>query len=603
MKKPWSISTTVRNPERIRDFLIILKTLEGFEWNKENQTKFQILLIKNRLYGYGNPQFYTGLEQKYVELLDSEKEITFSQAKKILETKNYVGDGDLRGRQSFNPLEKMGFVYLDKNNKIELTAVGNYFLDENYDLGDVFFRSFLKWQLPNFDARHYKKEAGYNINPFIGTLHLINKVNETWEKLGEKPVGISKKEFAIFVPTLINYKNIEKVVKKLIEFRKTIRTKENKKEYYKEFYYDYIKSFLDTEDKKAVEKTIAKTTEYTDNIIRYFRLTRFIYIRGNGYFVDLEPRRTIEINSLLNEFDGSAIEFENYDEFVEYLGDLNQPHLPWETNEFLKDIANNIISEIKTLEKEATLENFNFKDVNNLTFNELKNYITSLRNYRRRLQEEINHNNSQKTDKLKEYINKLKEIYSISNRALMLEKYITLGLNALNDALRIRPNYLVGDDNEPTNTAPAGKPDIECFYESFNAICEVTLLNGRDQWYNEGQPVMRHLRNFEENNNQKPSYCLFVAPKIHRDTINTFWYSVKYDYEGYKQKIIPLSISQFIELLETLVTIKENGNKFSHKKLTELYESITNMDEFKSSNEWLNSIPQKIESWKGGILT
>lgn len=34
----------------------------------------------------------------------------------------------------------------------------------------------------------------------------------------------------------------------------------------------------------------------------------------------------------------------------------------------------------------------------------------------------------------------------------------------------------MGDDNEPTFTAPANKPDIECFYQSFNSICEVTML-------------------------------------------------------------------------------------------------------------------------------
>jgi len=45
MKKPWSISTTVRNPERLRDFLNILKKLEGQEFSKENQIKYQVLLI------------------------------------------------------------------------------------------------------------------------------------------------------------------------------------------------------------------------------------------------------------------------------------------------------------------------------------------------------------------------------------------------------------------------------------------------------------------------------------------------------------------------------------------------------------------------------
>ena len=37
MKKPWSITTTLRNPERLRDFLIVLKDIEGEEWNLETQ--------------------------------------------------------------------------------------------------------------------------------------------------------------------------------------------------------------------------------------------------------------------------------------------------------------------------------------------------------------------------------------------------------------------------------------------------------------------------------------------------------------------------------------------------------------------------------------
>ena len=55
MSIPWSISTTVRNPERLRNFLKVLKELEGKEFNQENQIKYQILLIKNRLY---TPQIF-----------------------------------------------------------------------------------------------------------------------------------------------------------------------------------------------------------------------------------------------------------------------------------------------------------------------------------------------------------------------------------------------------------------------------------------------------------------------------------------------------------------------------------------------------------------
>jgi len=42
---------------------------------------------------------------------------------------------------------------------------------------------------------------------------------------------------------------------------------------------------------------------------------------------------------------------------------------------------------------------------------------------------------------------------------------------------------------------------------------------------------MRHLRDFEDTNADKKAYCLFVAPKIHRDTLNTFWMAIKYEYE------------------------------------------------------------------------
>lgn len=84
---------------------------------------------------------------------------------------------------------------------------------------------------------------------------------------------------------------------------------------------------------------------------------------------------------------------------------------------------------------------------------------------------------------------------------------------AIDDAKEISPNYSVGDDNLPLFTAAGNNPDIECRYSSFGMICEVTLLRGRDQWFNEGQPIMRHLREFENRDQNKSldNYCLFLA--------------------------------------------------------------------------------------------
>jgi hypothetical protein len=113
---------------------------------------------------------------------------------------------------------------------------------------------------------------------------------------------------------------------------------------------------------------------------------------------------------------------------------------------------------------------------------------------------------------------------------------------------------------------------------------------------------MRHLRDFENKNPSKKSYCLFVAPTLHRDTLNTFWTSVKYEYEGTQQKIIPLTITNFVQLLKILLSIKR-GNKFlKHTDLENLYESVLlKTKEFNNAVEWASSIPKVINDWEESL--
>jgi len=605
MKKPWSISTTVRNPDRIREFLKVLKLLEGNIWNRGLQRKFQIMLIQNKIYGYGSQQFYNDLSEKYLSLMNNQEKIKFSEAEKILDSKKYVGGGDMRGRQSFKPLEKMGLVFLDEKNRVRISAVGNIFLKEDYDIGEVFFKSFIKWQLPNLDSRDFRKEDGFNIKPFISTLHLIFEVNEIWSKLNNDPVGISKKEFSLFVPTLINYKDIKKIAKEIVNLRiKLKKVKKGKKKFFENYGKKFMSNFLRNTENKIVDSKLRNAKEYTDNIIRYFRLTRYIYIRGNGYYVDLEPRRRIEIKGLLVMDSGKAIDFKDRKEYTEYLSDINKPILIWETKEKLTEIILIIIKEIKLLENKISISKFKEKLYKNYNISESKLYIEELREERRHLQDRINLEASQEIKNIKKYVEILRErIYGMDERPIVLEKYVALGLNALDDALRISPNYPVGDDNEPTSTAPSGKPDIECFYEDYNSICEVTMLRDRSQWFNEGQPVMRHLRNFEEENNKKENYCLFIAPNLHVDTVETFWMSINHGYRGKKQKIVPLSLKQFVELLEILIKIKESGKKFTHKNLFDLYKEILNLKKVSNSEEWIKIIPLKINNWKKALIS
>jgi len=466
----WSISTTVRNPERIRSFLKILQMMEGEVWTIQNQRKFQILLIQYKVYGFGEPKFHKTLTEQQNEWLYSDF-VSYQQA--IEETASKL----LTFREEFESI------------------------------------------------RDEEKRTEYKLNYF-------------------------KRSFS-------NYEAWNNAV------------------------------------------------DYVDNIIRYFRLTRYIYVRGNGFYIDIEPRRVIEVDNLLKFDDASSMKFASKEEYIKYIGNIELPVLPWEEINILNTVINNIQTDVTTKHAELSklgieLSQVPLYDISSYSnTNAQKIYISQLREYRRYLFERENHFYSQSIENIQVYITQLDNIFKITkSRPVELERIITYGLNALNDAIDVKPNYPVGDDNEPTFTAPANKPDVECFYQSFNAICEVTLLTNRSQWYNEGQPVMRHIRDFENIYSDKDTYCLFIAPKLHRDTINTFWISVKYEYEGRKQKIIPLSISQFVLILNFLKEYKEKNVFLSHHKIKQLYDSIIEKtEEVTHSYDWIQAIPTLINNW------
>jgi len=612
MKKPWSISTTVRNPYRIRDFLVIAKKFEGRKWDEDLGKKYQIELIRHKFY---EPASLVGKlrdKYKYPGLF------TLQEAEKVfglmMEKSDFLKkQPSIRGYMSLRPLEKLGFI-TRKNNKLIISNTGNLFLQENFDLSEIFLKVLLKWQYPNLITSVFTKKQGYSIKPFIGTLHLINQVNQRWQERNKKSCGITREEFSLFAQTLINYQDIPIWADKIINFReqadeyKVAKERENFKKIYKN---KFLEEFLDVTDKKIINKFLNNLKDYSDNAIRYFRLTGYVYIRGGGFYIDLEPRRCIEIEELLKNDNASALDFKNKEEYQVYIGDINKPVLSWETESELKKVILHTQYDIKNYEKR--LENkgitkpvFVYRDIGKLSKKALKEYIETLRRYRHKLQEIEIRYGSQNVEKIREYIRLLKGIhnYSEGQKSVELEKLISLALNALNDALQIKPNYPVGDDNEPTFTAPGNKPDIECFYEKFNAICEVTMLTSRSQWYYEGQPVMRHTRDFENKYSDKTVYCLFIAPRIHRDTSETFWVAIKYGYKGANQKIVPLSLTQFIELLEVLLEIKKRGKIFSHTELLKLYDKIIELtNSVEHSDAWLQKIPKILNSWKESVLS
>lgn len=602
MLKTWSISTTVRNPERLRAFLVALQPLVGKDWNRDSQKEYQKLLIKNRLYGYGSQQFYNGLPREVVTIInDVDSEISDATIERIIEAKNYQ-DFSMRGRQSINPLTKFGFAFVD-NGILKITELGQKLIASEKDSGDAFLKSFIKWQIPNPASNDYGDDGEYNVVPFVAMLKLISEVNKLWEEHGNKPVGISKREFCLFVPTLINYRDISKYASEIVKFRDAQigKTKQDRKAIRDNYRHRFAVNFLGSSEQKGINTLLKNLHDYGDNAVRYFRLTKFIRIRGNGFYIDLEPSRRTEIESLFEEEFYKAKVFIDRDDYLNYMSDDSQPRLPWQTKDKLSEIVLEVHDDVYSLQNKLSLPVFDMRNLAIMTETELNSYVDELRTTRKELQEQDNHVKSQPVESIASYIEQLENIFTAENRPLRLEYLSTMGLHALNDAREIKPNYPVGDDNEPTSTAPGGMADIECYYSDFNMICEVTMLNGRDQWYNEGQPVMRHLRDFEDT--YQNAYCIFIAPSIHTDSAETFWIANTHGYKGSKQKIAPITIRQFISILKTLKQIRESGRHFIRDNLQNLVKDIAKSAELtENSDAWVANTDNILNDWSASLV-
>jgi len=601
MKKPWSITTTVRNPDRLRDFLRALRPLENEIWNESSQENYQKLLIKNRLYGFGSAQFTRGLTADIVSVLnDADKEISDEIIEKILKLRNYT-DFAMRGRQSLNPLTKFGFAVVD-GGILRITDLGSKLIASKKDAGDVFLKSFVKWQIPNPASNDFDDGGDYEVVPFVATLKLIWEVNELESRRGGKVKGISKREFSLFVPTLVKFSEITNYAKKVIELRdlQKGKTKQERKEIRDNYRQHFAIEFLGTTEQVRIDSLLNNLKDYGDNAIRYFRLTKFIRIRGNGFYIDLEPNRHTEIEALFESEFYKPKRFADKDEYLAYMSDDSLPVLPWQTKDKLLEIASEVYKNVIELQNSLGLAVKSEIDMSGMSENDLTLYINDLRQTRKDLQEKSNHIKSQPIPSIIQYIEHLEKIFDFENRPLMLEYLSTMGLHALNDAKEIKPNYPVGDDNEPTSTAPGGMADIECFYDNFNMICEVTMLSGRNQWFNEGQPVMRHLRDFE--NLHGNAYCIFIAPSIHIDSAETFYIANTIGYRGRRQKIAPLTIKQFVELLKTLKQIRETNGQFTHNNLKSLVDNIADSaNSVGNSDEWIANTQTVVDSWSASL--
>lgn len=69
-----------------------------------------------------------------------------------------------------------------------------------------------------------------------------------------------------------------------------------------------------------------------------------------------------------------------------------------------------------------------------------------------------------------------------------------------------------------------------------------------------------------------------------------------------KQKIVPMTINQFLILLEALIARKKKGSQIFHHEMKSLFDSIVDITkEVSNSDTWMATIPETIIKWKNKI--
>jgi len=519
--KPLLYTTTVRNPERYKDFMHILKRFDGEILNDNTIEQFEREVFKVGLY---RPVLFSdSVQAKWASTTRgefSETALTDAETKEIYDLndpdknpniKGHKDAGFAKGWQTrFNTqfilMKTLGFVYYNIGEPIQFSQLGNYLaesvsitIDENdFITRDIvhseyeqmaFLQAFSKQQRCN----PFIRELNDNI-PLILLLQAIKKLNADSEY---NNCGISYKE----IPLLIFWKdnNSEALYQRI----KQLRTD-----------YGYTPSSEVIEDICVNEilggfkefKLKSIISEYPDEFVRKMRMTGLISFRGGGRFVDINHNEDEKIDYIIA----------NYSHYRKYTSEI-------EYFEYMSSIDDNLfrIRAIVPTRTDASQKLVEWTDI--YRWENIKKELNTL-----------GKKASSKDDVLK--------FISAPSR---LEFLTALAIKTQFPDVVVIPNYPCDDTGLPTSTAGGNVGDIECIEHPNCILVEVTMAEGRTQTMMEVWPISRHLETFKTKYTPN-SQCIFIAPTIFRDSERQIAFVKQTD----NLTIRPYKIDDFISYLE-----------------------------------------------------
>ncbi len=637
----WTIgSTTVRNPNRLRDGLLVLKeNFEGKSWNLNQQERFFDLLKEKGVYEIE--------EENYGRMAKARKQ---EHARKWISVLNQLG---------------FSFAYESSGKPVIITKAGNALLKHPDLEEEVFLRQLLKYQKPSpLPKQSGEAFSRVDILPFVASLKIVYKSG-----------GISKDEISIFLNTTIRMRDVDSTIAQIENYRLQ-RSKIEGKVKRKEFYYytqlnrlenifaeeiaeryALIKklvseskksnSFIASTDGKsllaeitkggkgsktvkakqaqlqiinAIKKGKGATTikkifldyylplkistlkDYADLTARYLRKSGLFSI-SRDRLVTVSEKEDL-IKGLLSQ-KWQLVSGKNY---LEYLWSDIQPALPSDKEDYLKKHLVMLSRKEKVLfEKVGTREALGLVSGKLSTARnilELKQQTKTVETNLLHLKEVEFYYSQSKEDQINDILSfydliRDKEILGGEAYYPAYLEWNTWRVFLAIDTLANKPyearGFRLDEELQPIHNAPGNRADMVFEYEDYVIVAEVTLSTRANQWSSEVEPVPRHIAKIQVANKNKEVFGIFVAPEIDQNTVLSFFNSRKYSIENslIELTIIPLTIDQ-IKIILSIFRDKRFTVKDMNRLLKAMQREMTSTPD---AIQWHKKLPALINDW------
>lgn len=576
MPKVWNLgNTTVRNPNRLRDGLILLK--DEFAGNLHGSE--QESLFSRRLNETG--------------IIDSEGSNPDWFGRKWRSA--FVKLGFLTEKFSQKEHELLSHLQKDfgfRNCGYEVTPAGNLLIaaDSLGAVEDVFTRQLIQHEIPSPIEGSF---PGGSMKPFIFFLQILNELRRL-----NQP-GLNKLEIGAFLQLFRNHVNsaVTNTVNSILEYRTKRESCRDRREKDR-FDYDTLKRA--SRDFVVGSVAAESLVDYADTTVRYSKMTGLIAEAGSR--VVLRETKIVLINAILER----ALVFRATSDPANYLKEFySGSSIPTDNSDFAHQEIIRMSNRLESLGKQTPYELLSrTKDASIQQLEQVRYKLLELVN---QSQEEIFAFRQGGEEAMRDIVEGLTVFGSGSARRKFSDpptyfEWIVwrsfLAIDHIVTPIHTTRRFPLDEDLLPRHPAPAGGPDMMFEFDDFILVVEVTLKTSSRQEADEGEPVRRHVAGINQSTS-KDVYGVFIAPSIDTNTAETFRVSVWYHQDEQSfLRIVPFSIEQFKLIFSALLE-----KKYNPTDLKNLIDKCLAVREKVRAPEWKRIIEEETVRWKQEITS